>query len=287
MTSFQKLFLLLPSITLGGCTQLGLALVNATTPAKQAIQTTVAYGEHEDQQVDIFQPNQTTQNAPVVVFFHGGYWNTGTRAQYRFVGRTLAAQGFVAVVAGYRRYPEIIFPAFMHDATAAIKWVQAHIQDYGGNPQHIVLSGHSSGAHIASLVVLDQRYLGESANQLAGVVALAGPSDFLPPTPNDDEKLGQIFPDASAHKNGNTIHFVRGDAPPFLLLHGADDTTVKDYNSRVLAEKIRAAGGQATLSILANINHTRPVLSFTSLYRSDDPILKQLVAFVQQVAPAR
>src|SRR3546814_12071335 len=69
---------------------------------------------------------------PVVVFFHGGGWDSGDRTSYGFAGRALATEGFVAVVPDYRLVPRAHWPDFLQDGAAAVAWVQAHIASLGG-----------------------------------------------------------------------------------------------------------------------------------------------------------
>ena len=81
------------------------------------------------------------ENAPVLVFFYGGSWQSGSKEDYAFVGQALAAQGFVTVLPDYRLYPEAPFPGFLEDGAAAIAWVRDNIAAYGGDPRRIVLAG--------------------------------------------------------------------------------------------------------------------------------------------------
>src|SRR5205085_365459 len=99
---------------------------------------------------DVYQPKQTGTNRPVVVFWYGGSFTSGNRAEYRFVGASLAEAGIVAMLPDYRLYPEVKFPTFMDDAASAVAWAQSHASEYGGDPHRVVLMGHSAGAYIAA-----------------------------------------------------------------------------------------------------------------------------------------
>ena len=89
---------------------------------------------------------------PVIVFFYGGSWSSGTKDGYGFAGRALAAQGFVVAVPDYRLVPAVRFPAFLEDGAAAVRWVRAHAADFGGDGERIVLAGHSAGAYNAAML---------------------------------------------------------------------------------------------------------------------------------------
>lgn len=96
--------------------------------------STLRYGNESRQQLDVYQP-VVARKGIVVVFFYGGGWRTGARDEYRFVAQTLTRYGATVVIPDYRIYPGAVFPAFMHDAAAAVAWTHRHIAEYGGNPK--------------------------------------------------------------------------------------------------------------------------------------------------------
>src|SRR3569623_993324 len=83
---------------------------------------------------------------PLLVFVHGGGWDSGDRREYGDVGRARAARGCRVACADYRVFPEVVYPVFVEDLAAAANWLVAHAADYGGAPRRLVLVGHSAGA---------------------------------------------------------------------------------------------------------------------------------------------
>jgi acetyl esterase/lipase len=240
--------------------------------------TRVPYGNDARQQMDIYQPT-VSRNGIVVVFFYGGGWRTGQGDEYRFVAQTLTRHGATVVIADYRLYPEVVFPVFMQDAAAAVAWTHRNIAQYGGDPKKIYLVGHSAGAHIVSLLALDARYLvaqGLDSHILAGVVGLATPTDFAATL---DAKYRPVFVDQAQLERAQPVRYVRGDAPPMLLQHGADDTVVLPRNSLVLAERITGAGGQARAIVYPGKGHSGMLLIFSELY-GRSPILHDTLDFL-------
>jgi acetyl esterase/lipase len=214
--------------------------------------------------LDIDRPANASGAAPVVIFFYGGSWQHGRREYYRFVGRALSAQGFLVLVPDYRKAPAYRFPAFIDDAATATAWARAHAAQLGGDRRRIFLMGHSAGAHIAALLATDSRYLQAQAmrpRDLAGVIGLAGPYDFLPIS---NPRLQRVFANREQWPASQPVNFVDGDEPPFLLLHGGSDRKVAKQNSERLAAKLRAAGEPVTLHILPGIGHARLVDGFAS-----------------------
>ncbi len=230
----------------------------------------IAYGEGPRHELDIYVPDRAAAaggNAPVVVFFYGGAWSGGKRDYYPFIGEALARQGYVVVVPDYRVYPEVRFPEFVEDGAAALRWVEDNIAGYGGQSDAIVLMGHSAGAHIAAMLIMDNRYLegsGVDRRNIRGFVGLAGPYAF---DPARFRTTRSIFADAGVPTM--PIGLVNGDEPPMLLLHGGQDGTVYPENSQALAGRVWATGGQAKLVEYPEKGHIDIVLAMASPFRDD------------------
>lgn len=203
-------------------------------------------------------PTDASGAAPVVVFFYGGAWQRGARNQYRFVGRRLADNGILAIVADYRTWPDAGFPAFMADAASAVAWARAHAGAHGGDPGRVYVAGHSAGAQIAALLATDPRYLaaqGLRPQDLAGVIGLAGPYDFYV-----GDAYGKIFGPPDQWPLAQAVNFVDGDEPPFLLIHGRDDRVVEARDSGQLAALLREHGVAVELLLLPG-GHDAPLLA--------------------------
>src|SRR5688572_12343511 len=142
-----------------------------------------AYGPGPRQKLDVYVPRRQAGGAPVAVFFYGGAWDSGRRQDYNWVGRALASRGFVTLVADYRLYPQVRYPHFLEDGALAVRWATDNAARFGGDPERIVLVGHSAGAYNAVMLGLDPRYLkaaGVEPGRIKAVAGLSGPYDFLP-----------------------------------------------------------------------------------------------------------
>jgi acetyl esterase/lipase len=272
---------MLAASLLGGCTAAAFVGANAPSAFGPYERTAgIAYGADSRQRLDVYVPDgKPVEPAPVIVFIHGGSWQTGSKDQYRFVGSGLAEKGFVSVVANYRLNPEVRFPAFVDDAALAVAWTLRNIDRYGGDPRRVFLMGHSAGAHTALLLALDRRYLaaaGASPDELRGVIGLSGPYDFA----IDSDLLRSVFGAAAEPRDTQPVNFVRGDAPPLLLIHGTDDGICWVTHSIRLTELIRAAGGPADLRLYPGLGHGSTVGGFSRLGRGTAPTLGDVAAFV-------
>ena len=257
---------------------------NAVIPkdgASRQVAEAISYGSEERQKLDIFTPDADAPEAggarPVIVFFYGGSWNSGTRTGYDFVGRALAARGFVTLVPDYRLVPDVRYPAFVEDGAASVRWARKHAAQYGGDPDRIVLIGHSAGAYIAAMLALDERWLGSDRAAIDGWVGLAGPYDFAP---FEGEVTQAAFGNWPEPAETQPITWAGAGDPRTLLLTGADDTTVEPRNSRQLAEKLRAGGTPADVKIYPGVGHVGIITSIAKPLRGNSPALEDIAAFV-------
>ena len=263
-------------------------VLNALTPSSTFTKTSaIAYGTDPRQQLDIYRPAPAISNAPVVVFFYGGSWNNGAKDDYGFVGEALASRGIVVVIADYRLYPQVRYPAFLQDSAQAVAWTYQHIADYGADPQQLYVMGHSSGAYNASMLALDARWLkavGLSPAIFKGWIGLAGPYDFLP-IENRDVRPVFFFPDSPPESQ--PINHVSAGAPPSLLIASTDDDLVNPTrNTGGLAQKLRAAGVPVEAFYFDKTSHATLVASLSRPLRWLAPVLDRVTAFIQATGPA-
>ena len=269
-----------------GCSRIGFIAVNLPAAfGAYRRHADIAYGAHPQHRLDVYVPDHAAAQArPLIVFWHGGRWTFGDKADYRFVGAAMAELGYVAVLANYRHYPEVKMPAFMDDAARAAQWAAAHAGEFGADANRLHLMGHSAGAHLAALAALDPRYLaaaGGPVPPIAGVIGLSGPYDFLPLREAD---VQDMFGPPALYPESQPINFVRADAPPMLLLHGLKDDTVWPKNSRNLATALQARGARATLKLYPKLVHADTVAALSLPARDRAPTLADIAAFVSRTA---
>lgn len=193
------------------------------------------YGNNKRQQLSIYYPQQRLANSPVLVFFYGGSWSSGKKENYRFVAQAFTKAGYITVIPDYRVYPQVRFPQFISDAASAISWLQQQqLTDQG-----VVLMGHSAGAHIAALLAFDQQWLQQAGVKEGTVQALIGYSGPYAEFKLSSKKLRGIFADTEPLEQVWPLSYVDQNAPPSLLIHGADDSTVLPEHSKKLAQKLQ------------------------------------------------
>ncbi|MEM9500204.1 MAG: alpha/beta hydrolase [Pseudomonadota bacterium] len=243
---------------------------------------TIATGEHPAQKLIVWAPeagDRADAPLPVLLFAHGGSWRSGDPVDYGFIGRAFVPKGFIVVLSGYRLHPEAVYPAMLEDTARSIAWTRNEIAQYGGDPDRIFVAGHSAGAYNVVMTALERQWLGRegmSADDIAGVIGLSGPYDFLP---FDSESTINSFGDADDPEGTQPMSHVRRDAPPMLLIHGEKDTLVKPRNSRELAKQIEAAGGEVTLKTYPEMEHNDPLISLAAPWRSGRDVADVIAEF--------
>ncbi len=242
-------------------------------------------GTANAQKLAVYQPDlglkNTQSDLPVFLFVHGGGWRSGDPADYGFVARGVAPEGFVVVLAGYRLGAEGVFPAMLEDTAKAIAWTKGNIARFGGDPDSIIIAGHSAGAYNVAMVGLDPQWLGNegmSPSDLAGVVGLSGPYDFYP---FDTESSKLAFGGAADPEGTQPVNFAREDAPPMLLIQGEKDTVVKPRNTNALAAALAAVGAKAEKAMFPEMDHNGPILALASPWRKNREMINIIDRFAK------
>lgn len=280
--SMLCLLLIASLLLLSSCSTTGFLLANAPTELDRIEQhVDLAYGQDPRQRLDVYSPRQAL-NRPVVVFWYGGSWVKGRKSEYRFVGTTLAERGIVTVIADYRLFPQVHFPAFDADGARAVAWVERHIREFGGDPHHIVLMGHSAGGHTAAFLAFNHDFLrkyGADPADIAGLVGLSGTYVLVPGS--DEERA--TFPPPYTEKDWQPIRFVDKSSPPTLLLHGMDDKEVLPEEAIELRDEMLRDHLHVALHLYPHRGHGATVASFAPVARWRTPAVQDTVEFVESV----
>lgn len=241
--------------------------------------------------LDVHAP-KGAKKAPVLVFLHGGGWRRGDKASEgaQSHARFYTARGWIYVSANYRLSPAVTHPSHVEDAARALAFVHAHAAEWGGDAAQLYVSGHSAGAHLASLVALNERFLksaGESLAMLRGVVLLdtaaydleaimQGNPDAVSPYPAAFGKDPAVWRDASP-----LAHIAAGKGvPPFLfvLASGGED---KAERCEAMAVKLRGIGVRAEILNASVLRHHGTLNN--QFGAADDPVSAKALAFLESV----
>jgi acetyl esterase/lipase len=244
-----------------------LLLASPLLAGEPKVHRDLAYGEskNERQTLDVYAPTEG-KNHPVVVWIHGGGWQSGDRKEVHKKPQAFVDRGFVFVSINYRLLPDkVTIKQMAGDVAKAIRWVHDHAKDYGGDPDTIFVMGHSAGAQLAALVCTDDGYLKAEKLSLSVIkrcVPVDGDTYDVPmQIQTVEQRRADIykkkFGDAESQKDLSPVtHAAKGKGiPPFLILHVAGHTETGGQSQR-LAKALREAGVSAKAYPAEGKNHT-------------------------------
>ncbi|MFB6285501.1 MAG: alpha/beta hydrolase [Candidatus Bipolaricaulia bacterium] len=272
---------------LGVLTSLSLAsspLAQSEPTYRVTVQTDIAYYRGADfnsrrHALDVYQP-AGLNDAPVLIFVHGGGWSTGNKQIFSYIGRTFAERGYVTVVPNYRLSPTVQHPAHVRDVARAYAWTVANIGQYGGDPTRVVLSGHSAGGHLVSLLTVNERYLAEQnldGNAIQGVISISGIYDVTSIPPGI--LSSPVFTSSNeARRDASPIFHVDEGEPPFRLMYARFDLPTLDRQAREFHTRLRSLGVASNISQIDGRSHATIVLQIGN---PGDPTTEEMLAFLK------
>jgi acetyl esterase/lipase len=262
-----------------------LDVVNVLSGSPLVKPFTLAYGDSQRQRIDIYPQQQGGR--PILIWFYGGAWNSGSRTDYRFVARTFHDLGYMVAIPDYRLTPEVVYPDFVRDSAAAVRAVIDEAVRFGGDPTRVLLAGHSAGAYNAAMVALDRRWLPIAyRKRIRGVIGLAAPVNFLP---IQMPEARQAFSWPDTPRDSQPVEHVSRESPPMLLISAKHDPLVDpDINAGVLAGRLRRLGVQVEEERLEDplgfITHARLVATLSNRMAPLVPTIARMDAFAQRVS---
>jgi acetyl esterase/lipase len=221
--------------------------------------------DSERHRLDVFAPKRKTGTPrPVVVFIHGGSWNSGSKNLYWFIGRRLAKKGVVAVTINYRLAPAVRVPAMADDCARALRWVTEHAAEYGGDPARIFTMGHSAGGGLAALLATDDALLarhGLPKNSVQGAILddAAGLDmyDYLlkKEYPNDEQYLVPFGTDPAVWRAVSPMYHVGSGTPPMRVYVGERTYPSIRDSSRRFVKRLEEASVPHTSTVIPRKTH--------------------------------
>ncbi len=215
-----------------------LLLVNCSSKKNTNIsyQSTTVENNSNIPKLNIFVPRKSkVAQSQVLIFVHGGNWNSGRKGTYNLLGRNFARKGVITVIPDYTLSPEANYDVMAKQIAAVIQWTKKNISQYNGNPNQIFITGHSAGGHLGALAVMNPKY-GTDPKSIAGIIlndaAGLDMKNYLegnPPTAEDDY-IATWTTNPEQWKAASPIYFIDKNTPSFLIYVGD-----KTYNSIKIA----------------------------------------------------
>lgn len=276
-----------------------MAFAFAAVARAENVKRNIPYAEPatERRMLDVYAP-ENARNLPVIFWIHGGGWEMGDKTSVQAKPKAFVDKGFVFVSTNYRFLPKVDMETIVRDIAKSIHWVHDHIAEYGGDPDRLVVMGHSAGAQLAALVCTDDRFLkaeGLTLKIIKGCVPVDGDTYDVPlmieTSAGRRKALGQPDPkfghfekfggDPVKHRTLSAVNHVARDKgiPPFLLLYVADHPDTSAQAKR-LAAALNEAGIAAKLFGAKNSEHSK---LNDNLGLPDDPATKAVFEFVGEI----
>ena len=272
-----------------------LAIVNGiTSNGGVGVSKNILYGDEPNQDLDIYYPKPLTKamnstindiaihdSYPMVVFVHGGSWESGSKDEYAFVGQSLAKAGYVTAVINYRKAPEHLYPDYVEDTAQAIAWSYKNAESLHADPKRLAVIGHSAGAFNAVAAVANEDFLapyGVKPKDIATVIGIAGPYSY------DFRKFSSrtAFGASATPETVMPDRQIKGAQPPYLLLTAEKDKVVHVTNTIKMTQALKAAGVKVETGEIAGASHATSIGAMAPPLRWVNDVRTQVLSYLDK-----
>jgi arylformamidase len=227
----------------------------------------LAYGPTSRQAIDLFLPR--ARQAPLLVFIHGGYWQSRDRKDFSFVAGPLLERGAAVALLGYDLAPQVGMDAIVGEVRAGLAWLYRHAAAHGCDPARLHIAGHSAGGHLAAMALAtDWPTLGLPADMIRGVCAISGVFDLEPIRLcylNEVVRLDE----AEARRN-SPLHQILHGRCPVVVAVGERETEAFHEQSRAFTARLEREGWPCQLLVQPAVDHFGIVMSMAE---ADAPLV--------------
>ncbi len=217
---------------------------------------TKAYGDGEDNKLDIFAPVKAApaSGAPIHMFMHGGAWRGGRKEMYSFPAPTFVENGAIFIAIGFSSIPKVRLPDMAHQVRSAVAWAYKNAKSFGGDPERIFISGHSSGGHLCGVtLVTDWSRYGVPATAVKGGLSVSGMYELNPVMLSARSSYVKISDEEKAALSA--LRHLDRIACPITFAYGEGESPEFKRQSRDMAAALKAKGRASELIEVKGVNH--------------------------------
>ena len=238
------------------------------------------------QTLNVFAPAKNNGSTDVLIFVHGGSWNSGRKEIYNFFGTRWARKNVLTVIVDYPKSPKANYDEMALDVAKAVKWVKENIASYGGNPDRIFISGHSAGGHLAALVAIKKDYFLRAgiANPLKGIILIdAAGLDMYGYLEEENFEPGNTYlntftNDPKIWKEASPMYHLHNDMPPMLIYRGGKTYPSIEVSNEKFVTALKAYVPQPAYHILKGKRHIPMILQF---FNTSNGRYKEIIEFMK------
>ena len=245
---------------------------SAATRATVPMQANIAYGDAPSETLDLFFPTEAATPHPVHIFIHGGYWRAFSKSDYSLVADTVVAAGAIAVIVDYALMPAMRMATLVDQVRRAKQWVLDNISQYGGDPDRLTISGHSAGAHLATMLFQH----GRGPSRVRSALLLGGLYDLKPLQKSflkheialTDDEVAAFTPMKKQYDASTDV----------MVVVGAKETLPFHQQANTFSRKLSSQGLTVSQRIVVNRNHMDSVRDLGVPYSLTGRYLAELIA---------
>ena len=239
-----------------------------------------------EEKLNVFAPRKHKQLKNVLVFIHGGNWNSGKKGLYSFLGNRFARKNVVTVIIDYPLSPQASYNQMAMASAKAVKWVKDNISKYGGDPDKIFISGHSAGGHLAALLAIDNNYFDtlDIKNPIKGAILIdaAGLDMYgylnTAGLPSDHTYFTTFTHDPKVWKEASPMYHLHNGMPPLLIYQGGKTySTIAESADRFMVA-IKQYVPDQQRNIVKRKHHIPMITQFFNPYNKR---YKEMIAFMK------
>jgi triacylglycerol lipase len=253
------------------------------TPDIATVTRDAAYGPHARHRLDVFSPVRGAGKAPVIMFVHGGGFIQGDKGAadapfFNNVGAWAVRNGFVGVTMTYRYAPDHIWPAGSRDVAAAVRWIRDNIAAHGGDPERLVLMGHSAGgAHVAGYIGHPE-LRAEAEAHIKGAILASGIYDVEHAERNTFQ-TAYYGVDATVYPSQSSLPGLAVTSIPLLLtLAELDPADFHGQAALAVQARTQKQGAWPSFLYMRGHNHISPIMQIGCAEDTLGPVIAEMMA---------
>jgi len=226
----------------------------------------IPYGPALDERLDIFPAEQ--RGAPIQIYHHGGAWTSTSKKNYSYIASSFHIKGITLIIPDFSLAPKVTLDEMVRQNRAAIAWTFHNAETFGGDNSRIYISGHSSGGHLAGMMLITdwEKEHGLPKDLIKGATLCSGIYDLEPVRLSHRNEY--LFLDEHSAFRNSPIHHIPPVHTPLVIGCGEREHDEFKRQSDAFSEKWERAGNPVTKIHMKGQNHFDVERELANVYSS-------------------